>query len=135
MPPLVLNPWIGQGVIALGVLVLIGAGRTVLNGRRRQRSWTRRDGRVVASRLDDGQFRYQVSFRNGEEEVRFWNRFTTGSGLDPVGRQVTVLVNPDDPRDAVVGAGAAGAGVSAAGFAVFGLIAVGVGVFLLTRFG
>jgi hypothetical protein len=130
---MVVPPWIGAVILAVGVLVLIRAGRTLLLARRRGRTWVRRDGRVVSSRLDDGAFRYQVAYQDGAQEIRFWNRFTSGTGIDPVGREVTVLVNPADPRDAVVERGAAGAGTAAAAFAVFGLIAVTVGFLLLNR--
>ncbi len=131
MGPLALPPWIGIALFCLGVVVLIGAGRTLLAGRRRARSWLRRDGRVVSSRLDDGAIRYQVSFRHEGREIRFWNRFTSGTGIDPVGREVTVLVNPADAGDAVVERGAAGSGVSGAAFGLFGLVLVAVGVVVL----
>ena len=133
MGPLTLPPWVGLSAVALGAVILAAAARTALLGRRRRRTWIRRDGRVVSSRLDSGAIRYQVAFRHDGREIRFWNRFTTGTGVDPVGREVVVLVDPTNPDDAVVDAGAPGAGVAGTAFGLFGVLVVAVGVFLLAR--
>lgn len=81
----------------------------------------------MASRLGDGQFRFQVSFDHDGREIRFWNRYTTSFGVDPVGRGVTVLVNPADPGQAVVGRGRSRPEAAGVGFLVFGVVAMVIG--------
>jgi hypothetical protein len=65
----------------------------------------------MSSRLRRAQARrvvqFQVAFDDGRQ-VRFWNRIVSGTGINPVGRVVDVVVNPDHPTDAVVVKGALG---------------------------
>jgi hypothetical protein len=114
-----------------GALFLAMGGSTLVGSRRRQRTWLPRTGRVVNSRLDgDGQIRVQVAFQHEGRPITFWNRFTTGSVIDPVGRDVDILVNPADPADAVVARGAGRPSTVGWAFVAFGVIAVVVGIIL-----
>lgn len=88
--------------LGFGLLFVVIGVVTVVNDRRRRRDWQRYPGRVVASRLDEGKFQSQVAYLHHGREVTFWNRFSSTTLTDPVGRTVEVLVNPDDPHDAVV---------------------------------
>ena len=124
-------------LVAFGLLFFAIGVNTLRGGRRRGRDWERVPGRVIGSRLDsmgsgDGQLRCQVAFGYQGREVVFWNRYTSSFGVDPVGREVEVLVNPADPHDAVVAGGLAGAKAVGVSFLAFGGIAVVVGLVLLT---
>ena len=131
MPFPAVPPWAPLVLVLVG-LVVLGLGlRSMVTGRRRARTWRTVPGRVVASRLDDGQYHCQVAFDHDGREVRFWNRFTTTALLDPVGRAVEVLVDPADPSQAVVARGLAGAGAAGLGFCAFGVVATVVGLVLL----
>ena len=123
--------WVCLVLVLVGLLALGHGLRTILDGRRRKQSWRTVPGRVVASRLDDGAFRCQVAFDHDGREIRFWNRFTSTGVLDPVGREVEVLVDPADPSQAVVSRGLAGAGAAGLGFCAFGVLATVVGLALL----
>jgi hypothetical protein len=100
--------------VVAGARILVRAGR-------RQRQWRTYPGRVVASRLDEGHFQFQVAFDHDGREIRFWNPYTTTLGVDPVGRDVEVLVNPADPSQAVVREGQSRPEVAGVGFLVFGV--------------
>ena len=78
----------------------------------------------------DGQIRAQVAFQYEGRPITFWNRFTTGTGIDPVGRDVDILVNPADPTDAVVVRGATRPSTVGWAFVAFGVIAVVIGIVL-----
>ncbi len=58
----------------------------------------------------------------------FWNRYATNFGVDPVGRDVEVLVNPAEPSQAVVSKGQSRPEVAGVGFLVFGVVAMVIGV-------
>lgn len=124
-------------LLAFG-LVFLGIGvATLRDGRRRRQNWKRVPGKIVGSRLDssgsDGsQIRCQIAFGYQDRDIVFWNRFTSSFVIDPIGREVEVLVNPADPYDAVVAGGLAGSNVVGVSFLVFGGIAVVVGAVLLT---
>jgi hypothetical protein len=107
----------GAFFVVAGATILVRAGR-------RRRQWRTYPGGVVASRLDDGQFRFQVAFDHDGREIRFWNRHTAGLGVDPVGRDVEVLVNPADPNQAVVSKGQSRPEVVGVAFLVFGVVAM-----------
>ena len=79
----------------------------------------------MASRLEDGQFRSRVAYVWNGRERAFWNRFTATTMTDPVGREVEVLVNPEDPDDAVVAGGLAGGSVVGFALLAFGILALG----------
>ncbi len=129
---LVLPWWVGPLVMLFGALFLAMGGSTLVGSRRRQRNWLPQTGRVVGSRLDgDGQIRAQIAFHFEGRPITFWNRFTTGTGIDPVGRDVDILVNPADPTDAVVVRGAGRPSVVGWAFVAFGVIAVVVGIILI----
>lgn len=123
------------GFLLLG-LFFVGSGiRTLAAQSRRSRTWVRMPGRVVASRLDGDLTRSQVAFRLQERTVLFWNRYTSTTVRDPVGRDVQVLVNPADPHDAVVESGLVGGSLVGVLFvvlgSVFALAGALVGGFLL----
>lgn len=131
MPALpTLSPWVGLAVLALGVIFVSLGILTLVRARRRQRGWRSYHGKVVASRLSGGHIRFQVAFDHDGREVRFWNRYTSAGGVDPVGRELEVLVNPADPNDAVVSRGATHPLAVGAGFVVFGVLALTVGGYL-----
>jgi Protein of unknown function (DUF3592) len=132
MPPSSVDPWIAAGALAFGVLFAAIGVVTLVNAAGRRRRWLPRPGRIVASRLDDGQFRFQVAFTHDGREIRFWNRHTTASGIDPVGREVQVLVNPADPGQAIVSSGQSRPELAGAAFLAFGVLALVVGA-QLTR--
>ena len=127
-----LPAWIPLVVVLFGLFFLASGVRTVLAGRQRAQTWRTVPGRVVASRLDDGQFRCQVAFTLDGREVRFWNRFTSSALSDPVGRDVEVLVDPDDPSQAVVSRGLVGASVVGLAFCAVGALATVIGLVLLS---
>ncbi len=118
-------------VLAFGLLFVVLGSSTLLQARRRRRHWTPYPGRVVATKLDDGQVSSRIADVREGRERQFWNRFTSTTVTDPVGREVEVLVNPDDPDDAVVGAGLAGGAAVGSALLLFGVVAVVVGLFLL----
>jgi hypothetical protein len=125
------NPWFAALPLIVGVFFM-GTGVGMLQrSRRRRRTWTRRTGLVVGSRLFNGQIESQVTFSDDSGPVTFWNRFTTSFTTDPVGRTVDVLVNPDDRSDAVVANGPAAPSIVAGVFVAFGLVAVLAGAWLL----
>jgi hypothetical protein len=96
---------IAAGLFLVGVL-LVGLGvRMLAVDRRRNRTWHVYPGQVVASRWDGEQTRCQVVYRRDGTDVLFWNRYTSTVVGNPVGRPVQVLVDPADPREAVVGSG------------------------------
>jgi hypothetical protein len=121
-------PWTTLAFLGVGAFFVVAGATTLVRAGRRQRQWRTYPGRVVASRLDDGQFRFQVAFDHDGREIRFWNRHTTSLGVDPVGRDVEVLVNPADPSEAVVSKGQSRPEVVGVGFLVFGVVAVVIGV-------
>lgn len=120
--------WLPWGFLAFGLLFIVLGASTVIKDRRRRESWPTFPGRVVGSRLDDGQTQSQVSYLRDGRAIVFWNRFTSTTVTDPVGREVEVMVNPEDPSDAVVGRGLVGGSAAGIGFLVFGVIATVVGV-------
>lgn len=123
--------WVGPAVVAFGAIFLTVGVSTLLTARRRRRTWVPRPGRVVGSRLDgDGHLRLQVTFQDRGRDITFWNRFTSSTGVDQIGRDVDVLVNPEDPTDAVVVRGAAPPSLVAVAFLVFGTVAAAVGIVL-----
>lgn len=110
--------------VVIGLIVAVIGSGTIARARRRRRTWRAAAGTVVASRLDgDGHVRFQVAFDHAGREVRFWNRYTSASGVDPVGRRVELLVNPDDPSEAVVTRGGPPAEVVGAVFVAVGVAA------------
>jgi Protein of unknown function (DUF3592) len=127
MPASSVDPWIALSALGFGVLFAAMGVATLVRAARRRRHWHVHQGTVVASRLDDGQFRFQVAFAYGGREIRFWNPYTTASGVDPVGRDVEVLVNPDDPAQAVVSRGQSRPEVVGAAFLAFGVVALLIG--------
>jgi hypothetical protein len=129
-PDLVFS-WFPFLLLAFGVIFAVLGARTMIVGRRQREQWQRVPGRVVGSRLDDGQIRSQVAFRHADRDVVFWNRYSTTMASDPVGREVVVLVNPADPSDAVVAGGLAGSGAVGVGLLTFGVLAGVVGVGLV----
>ena len=126
-----LPPWIVTLPLILGLLFLGLGLRMLIRSRHWRRTWTRRAGQVVGSRLSDGQIQSQVTFVDEQGQVTFWNRDTTSFASDPVGRRVEVLVNPEDRSDALVTAGLAAPGFVADAFIVFGVLATAVGVTML----
>jgi len=112
-------------LVVVGVLSVVLGGVTVVRDRQRRQDWQATPGRVVASRLEDGQFRSRVAYVWEGRERAFWNRFSATALTDPVGREVEVLVNPEDPDDAVVSRGLVGGSVVGLGFAAFGIVALG----------
>ncbi len=108
--------------LAVGLLLMVLGLVLLLRDRRRRAEWPSYPGRVVTSRLDDGKIRYQVTYRRDGREATFWNRYYAVT--DPVGREVEVLVNPDDPDDALVSAGNGGGSRVGLGLAAFGLLVV-----------
>ena len=121
-------PLLGLGATLLGALLVVLGVRALVGSRRRRRTWLPCPGRVVATRLDDGQVRSQVAYLRDGAEVRFWNRYTSSVVRDPVGRDVTVLVNPDDPHDAVVSGGLVGGSTVGVVLVLAGALMVVVGV-------
>ena len=113
--------------VVVGVLFVVLGAVTVVRDRARRRDWPTTPGRVVASRLEDGQFRSRVAYVWDGREHAFWNRFSATALTDPVGREVEVLVNPEDPGDAVVSRGLVGGSVVGFALAAFGLVALGFG--------
>ena len=113
--------------VGFGAFFAVSGATAVLRAVRRRQNWRTCAGTVVSSRLDDGQIRCQVAFEYEGREVRFWNPHTTAVGIDPVGRPVTVLVNPADPGQAVVSKGQSRPEAAGVGFLVFGLAAVVIG--------
>ena len=125
--------WLRPTFVVIGLLLVLLGVITMVKAHRRRRTWRPATGEVVASRLDgDGHIRYQVAFRLEGREVRFWNRFTSSAGVDPIGRTVDVLINPDDPADAVVVRGAPGSSAIGPIFVVVGVAAALVGLFALS---
>jgi len=92
-------------MLAFGLAFVAIAATTMVSIRRRRRTWLARRGTVIGSRLADV--------------------------IDPVGRVVDVLVNPDDPTDAVVVKGATRPVTAAVAFMAFGVAASVLGTLLL----
>ena len=128
VPGLPTDPWITLAFLGVGAFFVVAGATIFVRAGRRQRQWRTYPGRVVASRLEDGQFRFQVAFDHDGREIRFWNRHTTALGVDPVGRDLDVLVNPADPSQAVVSKGQSRPEVAGVGFLVFGVVAMVIGV-------
>ena len=122
------DPWIALAFLGFGAFFVVAGATILVRAVRRQRQWRTYPGRVVASRLDDGQFQFQVAFDHDGREIRFWNPYTTTLGVDPVGRDVEVLVSPDDPSHAVVSKGQSRREAAGVGFLVFGVLAMVIGV-------
>ena len=131
MPATNLTSWLPLGLLGFGLLFVILGLTTWTKDRRRRASWLPFRGRVVASRLDDGQFQSRVAYLRDGHELTFWNRFTSTALTDPVGREVDVLVNPGDPDDAVVSAGLARGGTVGIALTVCGAVAAVAGGYLL----
>lgn len=121
------EPWMALAFLGFGALFAASGATILLPAFRRRQRWDTRPGRVVASRLDDGQFRFQVAFEHDGREIRFWNRYTTSFGVDPAGRDVQVLVDPDDPARAVVSNGQARPEAAGLAFVVVGIVALVIG--------
>lgn len=125
--------WVPLAFLAFGLL-FTGLGiSTLRKNRRRREEWVALPGRVVGSRLSgDGQVQCRVAYHRDGREVIFWNRYTSTTMSNPVGRAVEVLVNPDHPDDAVVSRGLVSGGLVGWAFLAFGLvfvvIAIGSGV-------
>ena len=119
-------------LFVIGLLLAALGVETRRRDRRRREEWVTYPGRVVASRLEDGQFRSCVAYQRDGREVVFWNRFSATALTDPVGREVEVLVNPDDPDDAVVGRGAVNGSSVAAALVIGGALVASVGGYLLS---
>ena len=129
-----LDIWLPIGITCFGLVFVAIAAKTLRDSRRQRRTWILRPGRIVRSRLDTDGIRFQVAFDNNGTEQTFWNRFYSGSGIDPVGKTVDVRVNPQNPADAVVVRGVAATGmVTAVAFLVFGAFATTIGAVLLSR--
>lgn len=131
-------PWLlAAGALLVGGRLLLGGVWTLRRDRVRRATWRPYPGEVVASRLEGEQIRCQVAYRRADgTKVLFWNRFSSTTLTDPVGREVQVLENPADPREAVVSDGlAAGGRLAGAVFAlaggVFLVVGLGIGVVLL----
>ena len=122
------DPWITLVSLGVGGFFVVSGATTLVRAGRRRRQWRTYPGRVVASRLDDGQLRFQVAFDHDGREIRFWNPQTTALGVDPVGRDVEVLVNPADPSQAVMSKGQSRPEVVGIAFLVFGIVAIVFGV-------
>jgi Protein of unknown function (DUF3592) len=122
------DPWFAFAFLGVGALFAIMGATTLVRAGRRRRQWRTYQGKVIASRLDDGQFRFQVAFDHDGREIRFWNRHTTAIGIDPVGRDVEVLADPADPSQAVVSKGQSRPEFAGVGFLVFGVVAMVIGV-------
>lgn len=123
---------VSLAILGSGVLFAAFGVTTLAKDSRVRREWQPRRGRVVATRLSDGRFRCLVAYQHEGQEVRFWNRYTSTGLVDPVGREVEVLVDPEDPHDAVVGRGQVGGRVVGGAFLAFGILAVVVGAALRT---
>jgi len=132
-PGLQVPLWAGVVVLAFGGLFVVIGVLTTSADRRRRRPWIPLTGVVVGSRLDgDGHQRVQVEYRDRSGvPIRFWNRYTVSGGADRTGREVAVLVNPADPRDAVVSGGAAAGRLVGAAMLAFGGVAEVIGVLLV----
>jgi hypothetical protein len=123
-------PFYCLGFLVAGTLMVVVGARPLVRTRRRRRTWHAYPGRIVASRTDGDQVRCQVAYDRDGTKVLFWNRYTTTLLRDPVGREVPVLVNPADPRDAVVAGGTVNGSVISVVFVVVGVLALGRGLFL-----
>jgi hypothetical protein len=132
MPASPFSPWMAVAFLIFGGFFAVSGATVLIRGGPRRQRWRSCAGTVVSSRLDDGQFRFQVAFDYDGREIRFWNPYTTSVGIDPVGRDVTVLVNPADPTQAVVGGGQSRPELTGVGFLVFGVVAMVIGA-KLTR--
>ena len=128
MTPGQVAPLLALGATLLGALLVVLGVRALLSSRRQRRTWLPYPGRVVASRLDGEQVRCQVAYARDGSEVRFWNRYTSTVVGDPVGREVSVLVNPRDPHDAVVAGGLVGGSTVGVFFVLAGALAVVLGL-------
>ncbi|WP_375433490.1 DUF3592 domain-containing protein [uncultured Friedmanniella sp.] len=125
--------WLPPTFLGVGLLAVVLGTLAVVRDRRRRNEWTSYPGRVVGSRLDDGQIRCRVSYVRDGREVIFWNRFSSTTMSDPVGREVEVLVNPENPDDAMVSRGLVGGTAFGFGLLGFGVLASVVGATWLRR--
>ena len=123
--------WLPWAFLAFGLMFIFLGLRTVTGERRRRESWPTYPGWVVGSRLSDGQTQSRVSYQRDGREITFWNRYSSTTMSDPVGREVEVMVNPEDPDDAVVGHGLVGGGLVGLAFIVFGAMALVGGAYVL----
>jgi len=125
-------PW----ALLLGGLLFAGlGGKTLADTRRQRETWQRARGVVVGSRsadTDTSQVYLQVSYEYLGTRRTFWNRYSSTPLGQTSGREVDILVNPEDPQEAVVARGAASGGVIAVVFVLFGVVALTVGLVLLT---
>jgi hypothetical protein len=119
------------GFLVVGTVMIFVGARPFVRARRRRLTWQSYPGRIVASRPYDNQVRCQVAYVRDGTKVLFWNRYTSTLLRDPVGREVSVLVNPADPRDAVVADGTVNGSVVSVIFIVVGALAIGRGLFLV----
>ena len=124
---------VGLGLVAFGGFFLVTGVRNLRADALRRRTWRAYPGEVVASRSDGEQVRCQVTYRRADgTRAFFWNRYTSTTMSDPVGRLVQVLENPADPHDAVVSAGLVGGGFVGGVFAAVGAVLAVVGLVVVT---
>lgn len=135
------------GSVLLGSMFVVHGLRNLTTDRQRRENWLTYPGRVVGSRtvgsglsddLSADQTQCQVAYLRDGREVVFWNRFTSTMVRSPEGRTVQVLVNPADPRDAVVSQGLAAVGRTVGAFfvvagAFFVIVGLGVGAGAILR--
>lgn len=91
---------------------------------------------VVGSRSADtetSQVYLHVSYEYAGEQRTFWNRYSSTPLGRTTGRNVDILVNPEDPQEAVVATGAANGRAFGISFALLGLVVLTVGLVQLTR--
>jgi hypothetical protein len=119
------------GFLVVGTVLILAGARPFVRARRRRLTWQAYPGRIVASRPDGDQVRCQVAYVRDGTKVLFWNRSTSTVLRDPVGREVQVLVNPADPRDAVIGGVTRYGSVVSLVFVVVGVLAIARGLFLV----
>jgi hypothetical protein len=127
--PLLLFP----GFAILGLVFVVLGVRAVRETRRRTRAWVRVPGTVVGTRwtssgtgVDSTHNRFlQVRYALPDGSPRtFWNRYGSNMTRQREGDQVTVLVDPAKPDDAVVDGFVNGGGC-------FGALALFVGSLFL----
>jgi hypothetical protein len=99
-----------------------------VSARRQRLTWLRYPGRVVDTAPDGDLTRCQVAYWRDGTKVLFWNPYTASVVRNPVGREVAVLVNPEDPHDAVVSGGIVDGSTVGVVFVAVGSLAVAVGL-------
>jgi hypothetical protein len=148
--------WFALGLCLLGGAILVGTLRLSSRGRE-TRGWTRTQGRVVASHVEEvsrsaeegGPLHRAVVRYAYEARGRTWESGQVAVGSEaaadhphredalravapfPVGREVDVWFDPADPRQAVLVRGAPRGQVLAA--VAVGIALVGIGLFVLAR--